>query len=48
MTPPELATGDGEIEGASYEHGTLATLFAQKPKSDLGPWIDTLGPWSYV
>jgi len=48
MTPPEPATGNGEVDGILNESGSLAPLFAQKPKSELGPWMDALGPWAHV
>ena len=48
ITPPEPATGDGEVEGVRNESETLVALFAQKPKSELGPWMDALGPWAHV
>ncbi|KIM54345.1 hypothetical protein SCLCIDRAFT_31139 [Scleroderma citrinum Foug A] len=48
ITPPEPAAGDGEVDGVRNESETLAALFAQKPKSELGPWMDALGPWAHV
>ncbi|KIM69798.1 hypothetical protein SCLCIDRAFT_1208337 [Scleroderma citrinum Foug A] len=43
ITPPGPATGDSEVEGLLNESETLAALFAQKPKSELGPWMDAWG-----
>ncbi|KAI6008440.1 Cys/Met metabolism PLP-dependent enzyme-domain-containing protein [Pisolithus marmoratus] len=48
MTPSESAVSDIESNSGLSEGETLAALFAQKSKTELGSWIDGLGDWAYV